>query len=579
MASLGALVIELAANTARLQGDLGKAVGMAERAASQFKRAFGGLAAGVGGIGLASLAGKAIELGDSLQKGAMRAGISAGEFSKLAAAAQQTDVDIGTLSRGLKEMQKTISEAAGGNKAAIDSLAALGLNVERLRQLSPQKQLEAIADGLNSITDPADRSRRGAEILGKAYLDLVPALQGGSAALRELVAEQEKLGNTFSDEQIARLADADDAIKRLKASWQGLATTLTAAVAPALTDFMSRIESLVSGRGLDTLEEKLQHLRDERNSFIPIYLNFGYVDGAGHVLGPSELDRQIAMLQKRVDEAALQRRVKAVSRGSGYAGQVAEESRKAAVAADELAKAAKERARQQEAEAKAARDAAITRNAAAWDNMDVSLQTRAEGLLDNFKLESFENGLSNIAVVAEKTFSEFSAYADQAARNMQDAFADFLFDPFQDGLKGMLKGFLDVIRRMVAEQAAAKIFGSKSSGGLGLGGLITGAIGALFGGGGKTPSGGGISNFSGPRALGGPVDMGRSYLVGERGPELFTPGRSGMITPNAGERRALTVHVTNNVNAAQLTQDQAARMVADSQRMMWDEMDRRYGIA
>ena len=34
------------------------------------------------------------------------------------------------------------------------------------------------------------------------------------------------------------------------------------------------------------------------------------------------------------------------------------------------------------------------------------------------------------------------------------------------------------------------------------------------------------------RAAGGPVKGGRSYLVGERGPELFSPGVSGMITPN-----------------------------------------------
>ena len=34
------------------------------------------------------------------------------------------------------------------------------------------------------------------------------------------------------------------------------------------------------------------------------------------------------------------------------------------------------------------------------------------------------------------------------------------------------------------------------------------------------------------RANGGPVTGGSSYLVGERGPELFTPGRSGMITSN-----------------------------------------------
>ena len=35
------------------------------------------------------------------------------------------------------------------------------------------------------------------------------------------------------------------------------------------------------------------------------------------------------------------------------------------------------------------------------------------------------------------------------------------------------------------------------------------------------------------RAIGGPVSGGSSYLVGERGPEIFTPLGSGMITPNS----------------------------------------------
>ena len=38
--------------------------------------------------------------------------------------------------------------------------------------------------------------------------------------------------------------------------------------------------------------------------------------------------------------------------------------------------------------------------------------------------------------------------------------------------------------------------------------------------------------FRGARAAGGPVAPGGSYLVGERGPELFTPSSSGNITPN-----------------------------------------------
>lgn len=38
--------------------------------------------------------------------------------------------------------------------------------------------------------------------------------------------------------------------------------------------------------------------------------------------------------------------------------------------------------------------------------------------------------------------------------------------------------------------------------------------------------------FGGGRANGGSVSSSKSYLVGERGPELFTPGRSGSIAPN-----------------------------------------------
>ena len=44
---------------------------------------------------------------------------------------------------------------------------------------------------------------------------------------------------------------------------------------------------------------------------------------------------------------------------------------------------------------------------------------------------------------------------------------------------------------------------------------------------------GGVTRLLTPRAEGGPVSAGRSYMVGEVGPELFTPSRSGNITPNS----------------------------------------------
>ena len=66
---------------------------------------------------------------------------------------------------------------------------------------------------------------------------------------------------------------------------------------------------------------------------------------------------------------------------------------------------------------------------------------------------------------------------------------------------------------------------------------------------------GGVTGFSpvtptpAPMAEGGPVRSGRSYLVGEEGPELFTPNRAGSITPNGdlpkAERPEVKVQVVN----------------------------------
>jgi hypothetical protein len=60
-----------------------------------------------------------------------------------------------------------------------------------------------------------------------------------------------------------------------------------------------------------------------------------------------------------------------------------------------------------------------------------------------------------------------------------------------------------------------------------------------------TPS---LSSSSKKRAVGGPVSAMDSYMVGERGPELFTPGAGGFITPNnrLGGSSGPTYNITVN---------------------------------
>ena len=56
--------------------------------------------------------------------------------------------------------------------------------------------------------------------------------------------------------------------------------------------------------------------------------------------------------------------------------------------------------------------------------------------------------------------------------------------------------------------------------------------------------------FSGLPGLanGGPASAGRSYLVGERGPEIFTPKRSGVVIPNNQISSGKSGGVVNNIN-------------------------------
>ena len=101
--------------------------------------------------------------------------------------------------------------------------------------------------------------------------------------------------------------------------------------------------------------------------------------------------------------------------------------------------------------------------------------------------------------------------------NIQKEITNIIANDMGNGIKDLITGaqsFNDVMKNALNNMANAflnlGIFGN-------FGGTFErgkGLLGAIF------------------RAEGGPVKGGKSYIVGERGPEMFTPGSSGMITPN-----------------------------------------------
>lgn len=119
---------------------------------------------------------------------------------------------------------------------------------------------------------------------------------------------------------------------------------------------------------------------------------------------------------------------------------------------------------------------------------------------------------------------------EKQAEAMQQ-FGDFMADAFTDGImegkkfEDVLKDILTQLLKMALNAAFKTMFGG--SGG--------GDFMSVF-----------MSSFGGARANGGPVQAGRSYIVGERQPELFIPSQNGTIVPQVGGGGSTQINVYNN---------------------------------
>ena len=141
-----------------------------------------------------------------------------------------------------------------------------------------------------------------------------------------------------------------------------------------------------------------------------------------------------------------------------------------------------------------------------------------EFLFDIERIYALHN--DRIAQLGEKQSDVMSEFAKQAARNIQNAFADFLFDPFENGLKGMIISLQETLRRMAAEVLAQKalmaLFNAMSGSSYPMISSIGSDMGAAFN----------------SRANGGTAMAGNPYWIGETGQrELFIPETNGSIIP------------------------------------------------
>lgn len=150
---------------------------------------------------------------------------------------------------------------------------------------------------------------------------------------------------------------------------------------------------------------------------------------------------------------------------------------------------------------------------------------------------------SSISITVENGWKAISGWAD-SAYTAALRFGGRILDGIVDGLKALGGKLVDLIvspiNRIIDGINAIKIPGW---GGLSIGSKSVLGVevfpGLTIGGWGPIDP---IPGDIGHLAMGGPAMRGRAYIVGEHGPELFTPGTSGTVTPNSKLGRSVEVH-------------------------------------
>lgn len=529
--SAGSVIIDLLLNDARFVEGTKKAKSSLDKFANQAVQAGKTAALGIAAATLAvtALTLKQAALIDATNKAARALGIQTESFQALSLLAEEAGVSQESLTNLIGKSQRSIVEAASGVQTYTEAFDRLNLKTKDLINLSPDKQFEAIAISLSEIENPTLRNATAMDIFGRSGRDVVNMLEDFSAKAQEARDFNDKFNISISAIDGRVIEEANDTFARLGKAVSGLGNTIAVELAPLITAASNALLNagingetfgkLVSG-AMSIAARTIDVVRTATLGLEAIFIKVSQVLN-GLIIKYLEFEAAVSKLQDRFSKDQKFKLGAAIDQENLANAKV--EAAKLEQAYINLEKRAGEYQTTAEKIAKIQEDAR-TRAANAPQIGPVSVVD-----IDAIggSLQKVDEKFVKTAESANIFGKNIEEFGKKAAQSVQQSFADFLFDPFENGVKGMVKGFVDSLRRMVAEAAAARLAealfgnGEKDSKG-----LLSG-LGGIFGGGKPDVS------FSLPFfADGGYLAPGQFGIAGEKGAELIYGGKTGVSVFN-----------------------------------------------
>jgi hypothetical protein len=460
----------------------------------------GALVAAAGPAAIGFLIKQSLTATDSLKKTADKIGTSTEALSKFQFAAELTGVSVETVNMAAQRFTRRLAEAARGTGEAKGALQELNINAEELKKKSLDEQMLDLADAFGNVQTSADKVRLAMKLFDSEGVSLVNTLAEGSDGLKEMFAEAETLGIVMSGRAAQGVEDANDALTKLFALFKGIRDQITAALAPVI----EHLADLLKNKLLVAIQEASGSIEQFANQVIKdIIIGFGnFVIGVGNAVSAlttfaNEVSNVFGRVKKYFDETYI-----------------------------------------------------FIENAFGYETSD-KIRAAGQAIVDFGNSSAFAFGqLKENNQELEKTPTIFNRWGD-AIKNVSDAMPSLrdqmvtvgktletsLTDGFTaaisgaksfgDAMKSMAKTVVDSLIKMMVQYYITKPILD----------LVGGALGIPT----TSPSG---------KAIGGSVQSGQPYMVGERGPELFVPNSQGSIVPNGnlGGGGGVVVNQTINVS-------------------------------
>lgn len=201
---------------------------------------FAALSAAVGGLSIMSVKSAVVgftEMGEAVQKGALKAGMSVEQYQRMKYVAEQSGTSIEAMEGSLSKLNRQVGEAAAGkNKNLAGLMQRLGVS---MRDSNGQVRagvdlLPQLADAFQRNENPAVRARMGMALFGKSYAEILPLLAEGSEGIADNLKRFDRIKGVLGPTEIRAAKDLGDSFKDLELVMKGFQGTVAKELVPVI---------------------------------------------------------------------------------------------------------------------------------------------------------------------------------------------------------------------------------------------------------------------------------------------------------------------------------------------------------